>query len=127
MAQTSAISDAASRSAVAPGTLIAIAVAVFASASGVGAISRLTGSFDGIWLSNAILLAFRLKHGRRNWTAIAIVGFLANIAADLPSYSAPFAIAISLFNLLEVMIVALPLRAMVMDRDFARSSSLLTF
>jgi len=127
MAQSSAISGAASRSAITPATLIAIAVAVFASASGVDAISHLTGGFDGIWLSNAILLAFLLKHSRRNWAAIAVAGFIANLAAGMISYSPPFAAVFGLCNLLEVLIVALPLRAMVMDRDFTRSSSLLTF
>jgi signal transduction histidine kinase len=127
MGHTSTTASIARRRVVSLTTLSVTFVAVFGSSIGVDLLSRWTGSIDGIWLSNAVFLAIFLKHGRRDWMAIAIAGFTANVAADLVAYNFTYAVTFAILNLLEVLIVALPLRTMVLDRDFTRSSSLIAF
>jgi signal transduction histidine kinase len=127
MGQTAITANMTQRRVVLLTTLSVTFVAVFASSAGVDLLSRCTGSIDGIWLSNAVFLAIFLKHGRRDWMPIALVGFAANLAADLVAYNPLYAVTFAVLNLLEVLIVALPLRTMILDRDFTRSSSLLAF
>jgi len=127
MGHSSTIANVVRHRAVTLTTLLVTFAAVFGSSIGVDLISRYTGSIDGIWLSNAVFLAIFLKHSRRDWIIIAIAGFAANLAADMVTYDPHYAATFAVLNLLEVLIVALPLRIMVLDRDFTRSSSLLTF
>lgn len=127
MGHSSITANSARHRAVSLTTLAVTFAAVFGSSAGVDLISRLSGSADGIWLSNAVFLAIFLKHSRRDWIAIAVAGLAANLAADLIAYDLQYAATFATFNLLEVLIVALPLRTMILDRDFTRSSSLLAF
>ncbi|HEY5338893.1 MAG TPA: MASE1 domain-containing protein, partial [Rhizomicrobium sp.] len=114
-------------STVSPVTLLATMLGVFAACAFVVALARYTGSVDGIWISNAILLAMLLKHPRRDWLPIAAAGFLGNMFAGLLNNGLPFALFYSTLNLIEVTIVAWPLRRFMLDRDFTRPSALLTF
>ncbi len=125
-----AISHALARrkSSPAPLELCTVAALVFVSAWSGIALAHSMGRIATIWVANAILLGFTLKHSRRNWTALLVAGCLANIAADLASGdSITAAIAFSLANLVEILTVAAPLRALKLHRDFARPISLLVF
>jgi signal transduction histidine kinase len=112
---------------VSPGMLLATMLFFFASAAGVVLVARYTGQVDGIWISNAVLLAVLMKHGRQSWPAIIAVGFVANVAADVLTYHTSLAVLFALLNLVEILAVALPLRLLKLDREFTRPHALLVF
>lgn len=92
------------------------------------ALSVAIGRIAAIWLSNAITLAFLLYHPRRDWLLLLLAGGLANVAADLAMADTVMSAAVlSLNNIIEILIVAVPLRIMKLDRDFTQPSSLLVF
>jgi signal transduction histidine kinase len=104
------------------------AALVFGAADGTSALGNFTGHVTGIWIANAILLALLLKHPTQQWVPILIAGMAGNIAADVTSgYSALPALFMVVSNLLEILIVAVPMRILKMDAEFARPNSLLTF
>ena len=112
----------------APLELAAIALLVFATSWGGIYVARDLGRVATIWLANAILLAFVLKYRRSQWPQMLAIGCAANIAADLASGDTLFAASyLSFCNMVEVLLVALPLRTMRLHRDFARPRSLLVF
>ncbi|MBI3677033.1 MAG: MASE1 domain-containing protein [Proteobacteria bacterium] len=102
----------------------------FVSLSTYGAIELTwaTGRIAAIWLSNAITLAFLLHHPRRNWPALLVAFAAANITADLATQDlALTAVVLTLCNVVEILVVAIPLRMMRLDRDFAQPRTLLVF
>ncbi len=92
------------------------------------ALSERTGGVAAIWAANAILLAFVLNYPRRHWAAILAVGWIANVAAGVTvGHYLSTSIVLSACNLVEILAVALPLRAMRLHRNFARPFSLIVF
>jgi signal transduction histidine kinase len=86
------------------------------------------GRIAGIWLSNAFILAPVLRHHRRDWTALLVTGYLANFCVDIV-VGDPLSRAVitPLCNVIEVLMVALPMRYFGMDRDFSHTQSLIPF
>ena len=82
----------------------------------------------GIWLGNAFMLAPLLQHPRRHWIALLSVGYAANFCADI-AIGDPFtrSAITPLFNVIEILMVALPMRYFRLDRDFTRTQSLIPF
>jgi signal transduction histidine kinase len=111
-----------------PATLALLAVLVFVSVLGC---IELTANFDRIatiWVANAIQLAFVIKRKRADWAKILTTGYIANAAANYASGDPLFNVGvIPLINLIEVLLVAVPMRLRQTDRTFARPKSLLVF
>jgi len=103
------------------------AVSVFGAAVGVVELSNLTGHVTGIWIANAILLAAVMKQRRAAWPAVLLAGLFANIAAGLLAFDFAHSLLFAALNLCEVLLVAVPMRLLDLDRDFARSRALLVF
>src|ERR1700733_9314445 len=85
--------------------LLPIAAFVFVSACGGLALSSLIGRVSAIWVANAILVYYLLKHSRRRWPEILAAGLGANFAADLVMGDAlATACALTLCNAVGVLI-----------------------
>jgi signal transduction histidine kinase len=105
-----------------------VAVVVFvASYAGIAMIDRENGVAP-IWIANAFLIYFTLRSPRdKSWQVLA-TGWLARFAAGIAIGSTPMAATIySSANLAEVLIVAVPLRALNAHEDFSRPKSLIAF
>ncbi len=127
MSVLTSTADAKRGGSVSPAVLLVTMLSVFAAAAGVVGLARYTGQVDGIWIANAVLLAVLMKHRRDSWALIIGAGFVGNVAADLVTYHISIAILFALLNVLEVLAVALPLRLLKLDREFARPHALLVF
>jgi signal transduction histidine kinase len=112
---------------VSPATLLTTILTVFAAAAAVVVFSRYMHSIVGIWMANSVLLAVFMKHRRRDWAWIAIAGFMAIGTANLICYPFQLSAIFAALNLLEVLLIAIPLRHLDLDRDFGRPIVLLAF
>ena len=116
----------------APARLVAelgpVAVVVFvASYAGIAMIDRENGVAP-IWIANAFFIYFVLRSSPDMTLLVLATGTLARFWAGMAIGSTPAAATIfSLCNLAEVLIVALPLRALNAHRDFSRPKSLIAF
>jgi signal transduction histidine kinase len=113
---------------VTPGALLALALLVFVSVLGC---IKLTAHFDRIatiWVANAIVVSFLIRHRRREWFRILGTAFVANAAANFASGDPLLNVGlIPAFNVIEALLVAVPLRLLRRDRDFTRPKSLIAF
>ncbi|HEX4304388.1 MAG TPA: ATP-binding protein [Rhizomicrobium sp.] len=108
--------------------LALLGLAVFAATWGCIALIGHVGRISTIWIGNAIVLAALLKRPRGAWFEILGVAFLANFAANVVTGDLVLRGAgLSLANMLEVLIVAWPLRWLGFDRNFGNSEVLLAF
>ena len=108
--------------------LAALAAAVFVTVAGGLVLTAFTGRVAAIWVANAIVVAALMKTGRRAWPAILAVAVSANAAANIFYGDAPLtAVTLPLCNVLEILLVAAPLRALALDRDLLRLKPLLAF
>ncbi|MGZ5961034.1 MAG: ATP-binding protein [Rhizomicrobium sp.] len=113
---------------VSPLYLFALAAMIFATSWGCVALTAHTGRVAAIWVANAILVASLLKHSRRDWPEMIGVALLAYFSADMLVHDkALTGIGLSLANIVEVLIVAVPLRWLGFDRVFGRTEVLFFF
>jgi integral membrane sensor domain MASE1 len=93
-----------------PPVLLAIAALVFVGVCGGLALSEFLGRVSALWIANAIIVFFLLKHPRGDWPALLIVALCANFCADL-FMGDDFAtsVALTFCNTVGVVIVAAPL------------------
>jgi len=111
-----------------PVAVATMAALVFATALAGIELTACTGRIAAIWIANAILLSYLLKHPRADWAKLFAAAFAANLLADLAAGDGLLTGCIlSLSNPVEILIVAIPLRLWKLDRDFARPRSLLVF
>src|SRR5262245_54207846 len=106
---------------------VTVTAVVFASAWGSIELTRGMDRVAAIWVANAVLLAIILTEPRRNWPALLLLGYCANVAANL--YSADgllVAAVLSICNTVEVVIAALLVQRSE-EFDFARPRYLLRF
>src|SRR5277367_4658052 len=105
-----------------------IAAVIFvASYAGIAMINRENGVAP-IWIANAFLIYFVLRRPRSQTWYIIATGITARFVAGLAIGSTPLsALVYSVCNLGEILIVALPLRALNAHHDFSRPKSLITF
>ncbi len=109
---------------VAPFTLAVATFGVFFGVLACVELADRTNGITSIWLSNAILLAILLNASSRSWPALVIAGYCANVAAYLvlgDTYM--HAIVLSFANSSEVLLVAVPLRKLALDRRLTRPIS----
>jgi signal transduction histidine kinase len=124
------VSAASAREAgrITPFALAAAFALVLVSSYGCIELTYYTGRIAAIWISNAIMLAFLLRHRRRDWLNILVVTAVGNTAADLfagdPSLKA---VAFTVVNAIEVLVVALPMRQWHLDKEFTKPRGLLAF
>ncbi len=101
---------------------------IFVSACGGLELSDLIGRVSAVWIANAILVYFLLRHPLRDWSAILAAGLAGNFCADLVMGDMlPTAIALTVCNAVGVLIVAAPLNQFGLHRRFARPKSLCVF
>jgi signal transduction histidine kinase len=111
-----------------PLRLLAIAALVFATVCGGLALSDALGRITAIWIANAILVYFLLKHGHYDWPLILAAGLGANFAGDLFMGDDLTAAAILTFcNGAGVLILAAPLAWFGLQEDFSRPKPLCIF
>jgi signal transduction histidine kinase len=91
-------------------------------------LTHFTGRVAAIWISNAIMLAFLLRHERGDWMKLLAAGSIGNLLADFvvrdPAISG---VTFTLINAIEVLAVALPMRQWGLDRQFTKPAGLLAF
>jgi signal transduction histidine kinase len=111
-----------------PLLLPSVAALVFACACGGLALSSLIGRVSALWLGNAVLVYFLLKHAPRNWPAILLAGLGGNFAADLVmGDTLSTALALTACNVVGVVVLSAPLEALGLQRDLARPKPLCVF
>jgi signal transduction histidine kinase len=111
-----------------PPVLAAIAALIFVCACGGLALSDLIGRVSAIWLGNAVLLYFLLKHPVRAWNAILLAGLSGNFAADLVmGDSIATALALTACNAVGVVVAAAPLAMLSLQDDLSRPKPLYVF
>ncbi|HUO93950.1 MAG TPA: ATP-binding protein [Rhizomicrobium sp.] len=105
-----------------------IAVVVYiATYAGLAMIDRENGVAP-IWLTNAFIIYFALQRPRSQMALVIATGMTARFFAGIAAGSVPVhALVYSICNLSEVLMVALPLRALNARRDFSRPKTLITF
>ena len=110
------------------GYLMALAAVFTAASLGSIRVAQHTNGIAAIWLTNGLVLATLFKAPQRQWTAIMLVALAANLAADLVGgYRLADGAALSLIDLVEVFIVAIPMRRLELDQDIRHVRSLVTF
>src|ERR1700733_298823 len=83
---------------------------IFLSACGGLALSDFIGRVSALWVANAILVYFLLKHPRRDWVAILSAGLAGNLSGDLVMGDGlATAAALTLCNAVGILIVSGPL------------------
>jgi signal transduction histidine kinase len=108
--------------------LLSIALLVFAAVCGGLWLSETLARITAIWVANAILVYFLLKHDRRDWPAILAVGLTANLFGDIAMADDLFSSSyLTLCNAIGVLTVAAPLRQFGMQDDFSRPKQLCVF
>jgi signal transduction histidine kinase len=105
-----------------------IAAVIFATSyAGIAMIDRENGVAP-IWIADAFLIYFVLRRPRSQTWYVLAAGITARFLAGLAMGSTPLsALVYSMCNLAEVLIVALPLRALNAHHDFSRPKSLIAF
>ncbi len=108
--------------------LIAVGALTFVCACGGLALSDLIGRVSAIWLANAVLVYFLLKHPLRMWSAILLAGLGGNFAADLVmGDSLGTALALTACNAVGVVVLSTPLAMMSLQSDLSRPKPLYVF
>src|SRR5215470_2210782 len=111
-----------------PILLLSIAALVFVSVCGGLALSDVIGRVSALWLANAFIVFFLLKHPRADWPAVLIVGLGANFCADLfMGDDFTTAAALTFCNAVGVIIVAAPLEYLGLHEDLSRPKPLCVF
>jgi signal transduction histidine kinase len=101
--------------------LAAVAALIFVCACGGLALSDLIGRVSAIWLGNAVLVYFLLKHPPRAWNAILLAGLGGNFAADLVmGDSLTMALALTSCNAVGVVVLSAPLAMLSLQNDLSR-------
>jgi signal transduction histidine kinase len=110
------------------GVFAAAALLAFATGWGGIELTRVTGRIAQIWFANSILLVFLLRFPRREWWKILAAGAAGNMLADLLVGDAAVAACVfSAANVVEILAVAWPIKALKLDREFTRPRSLMVF
>ncbi len=108
--------------------LAVLALLVFGSAWAGIAFTGITGRVATIWIANAAMIVWALKGRRLDTAPVLLIGFLANLAADLASGDPlATAVSLSLCNIVEVVIVVAGLRRLGLDGRFASPRTLGAF
>ncbi len=111
-----------------PLLLLSIAALVFASVCGGLALSDIIGRVSALWIANAFIVFFLLKHPRSEWPAILIAGLGANFSADLfMGDEISTAAALTFCNAIGIVIVATPLEYLGLHEDLSRPKPLCVF
>jgi len=104
------------------------AALVFLSAAGGLGLSDVIGRVSALWIANAILVYFLLKHPRREWMLILAAGLLGNFTADLVMGDDVLTAAVlTLCNAVGILIVATPISLLGLENDFSRPRPLCVF
>ena len=81
-----------------------------------------------IWFPNAIIVYALLRNPRAAWPALlAVCGVAEGAGHFLVGQGLALSLGLPVFDLLEAVLIALPLRMMRLDRDFADPRTLLVF
>ncbi|MDE2352634.1 MAG: MASE1 domain-containing protein [Alphaproteobacteria bacterium] len=108
--------------------LLLIAAVVFVGSWAGLLLTNYTGRIAAIWISNAVAVAAALKTRSKDFPALLMTAFAANLLADLAAGDPLVnAVALSLANIVEIALVVTVLRRLKMDRDFSRPKTLLIF
>ena len=108
--------------------LATLAAAVFLAAWVGIEVTMISGRVAVIWLGNAFMVLWALKSPRARLPAILFAGFVANVAGDLAAGDViADAVVLSAFNILEVLLLVLPLARFAREGDFSRPRTLLIF
>jgi signal transduction histidine kinase len=108
--------------------LISVSALVFLSACGGLELSDIIGRVSALWIANAILVYFLLKHPRREWPAIMLAGLGGNFLADfIMGDGLATAAMLTCCNAAGILIVATPINYLGLENDFSRPKPLCVF
>ncbi len=106
---------------------VTLVVVFAASWLGISLIGR-EGGVAPIWLADAFIIFFALRRPAEEMPRIVAIGILARFLAGIAMGSSPLGAAVFSFcNLVEILLVAVPLRRIGAHLDFTRPKSLLLF
>ena len=111
-----------------PRLLAIVALSVLCAALAGVAVSWIRGALLPVWLGTGVVVYWLLRTPRRDWPTIAVVCWLANVAAAIAmGRGMPRGILLPTVNVIQAFLVAAPLRLFDLDRDFARPGTLCAF
>jgi signal transduction histidine kinase len=91
-------------------------------------LSQYSSNVGSIWLANGVIAAAVLRTQTSRWGLVTGVAFAMLVAGELMMENSPRdALVFSAINIIEVLIVVVPLRAAGLDRDIAKPANLLAF
>jgi signal transduction histidine kinase len=106
----------------------AIAALSFVGVCGGLLLSDLIGRVSALWVANAVLVYFLLRHTRSDWPVILLAGLGGNLFADLAMGDGVLtAVALTACNAAGVLIVAIPMSRLGLQDDFSRPKPLCVF
>ncbi len=113
---------------ISPAYILVFVAVLFAASWASIRIAQQTGGVATIWLTNGFLLAALFKAPTRHWTMLAVAAFATNFLADiLMGYGVATGCAFSSADLVEVLIIAVPMRRFGLDQDIRDLRSLMVF
>jgi len=111
-----------------PALLLRLMVLVSACVYGSIRVTMLTDQMATIWIANAVTLSFVMKRPRREWLGLLGAAYIGNAAGCLvANYPVAPSLLFPLLNLVEVLIIAMPFRALRLDREFSRQRAIVVF
>lgn len=111
-----------------PRVLVAVVLSVFGAVLVGVAVSWIRATLTPVWLGTGVMVYWLLRTPRRYWPSIVAVCWLANVGASIAmGHWMPRAILLPTVNVIEAILVSLPLRLFRLDSDFARPRTLAAF
>ncbi len=113
---------------ISPAYIVVFAAVLFAASWVSIRIAQQVGGFAAIWLTNGLLLAALFRAPTRHWTTLALVAFVTSVLADtLTGRGVATGFAFSSADLVEVLMIAVPMRRFGLDQDIRDLRSLVAF
>lgn len=110
------------------GWLVLLAGAIAAADVTSATLTRQLDNVSAIWVANAIILAVLLRSTSAEWAKTLCVAFVALVAGEMFLGNDFFqSFVFSSINVLEVLVIAYPLRKWGLDGKFSSSDGLLAF
>ena len=108
---------------------LALSVAGIAIAdASAGVLAQLTDQIAAIWLANGVVATALLRNPTSEWKRLYLCAYIALVGGELFLGNSPAdAVALSLCNMVEILIVTVPLRYFGLDAEFNRPMHLIVF
>lgn len=108
--------------------LVPLVLALWIADSSTQLLSRYSANVGAIWLANGVIVAAMMRAPTQAWTQMVVAASVTLVAGELMMGNGPVdAVVFSASNMLEVLIITVPLRVMQMDRAMSNPFGLMAF